>query len=215
MPPGAAALEMTVTGATLRFDRDAVIALTGAQMDAKLDGRPVPFWQPIAVPRGSVLALGAHPWRGTARLSRGARRHRRARVPRQPRHVHARTVRWSRRSRAAHRRCAAPESQRRRPRRLPRHRRRAIGRTTRTHWQIAVTDGPHGAPDFFTPEDIDTFFAADWEVHYNSSRTGVRLIGPQAARGRAPMAARRDCIRPTFTTTPTPSAASISPATCR
>jgi urea carboxylase len=23
------------------------------------------------------------------------------------------------------------------------------------------------------------FFATDWEVHYNSSRTGVRLIGPK------------------------------------
>ena len=47
------------------------------------------------------------------------------------------------------------------------------------HWNIAVTYGPHGAPDFFTPDDIDTFFATDWEVHYNSSRTGVRLIGPK------------------------------------
>ena len=39
--------------------------------------------------------------------------------------------------------------------------------------------GPHGAPDFFTPADIEAFFDADWEVHYNSSRTGVRLIGPK------------------------------------
>src|SRR6185436_17644540 len=38
---------------------------------------------------------------------------------------------------------------------------------------------PHGAPDFFTEADIDTFFSTDWEVHYNSSRTGVRLIGPK------------------------------------
>ena len=30
------------------------------------------------------------------------------------------------------------------------------------------------------------FFATDWEVHYNSSRTGVRLIGPK------PQWARRD-----------------------
>ncbi len=73
-PPGAAALEMTVTGATLRFDCDAVIALAGAQMEAKLDGRPVPFWEPIAVPRGSVLALGAIRGRRSTRLSRGARR---------------------------------------------------------------------------------------------------------------------------------------------
>ena len=26
---------------------------------------------------------------------------------------------------------------------------------------------------------LATFFATDWEVHYNSSRTGVRLIGPK------------------------------------
>ena len=42
------------------------------------------------------------------------------------------------------------------------------------------------APDFFTDEDIDTFFATAWEVHYNSSRTGIRLIGPR------PQWARRD-----------------------
>ncbi len=45
--------------------------------------------------------------------------------------------------------------------------------------------GPHGAPDFFTPDDIATFFATDWEVHYNSSRTGVRLIGPKPQWARA------------------------------
>lgn len=46
-------------------------------------------------------------------------------------------------------------------------------------WEIGVLYGPHGAPDFFTDADIDMFFATDWEVHYNSSRTGVRLIGPR------------------------------------
>jgi urea carboxylase len=57
--PGAAALEMTVTGATLRFDADCVIALSGAAMDASLDGRAVAFWKPFIASRGSVLALGA------------------------------------------------------------------------------------------------------------------------------------------------------------
>ena len=46
-------------------------------------------------------------------------------------------------------------------------------------WQLRVIYGPHGAPDFFTQNDIDEFFATDWEVHFNSSRTGVRLIGPK------------------------------------
>src|SRR5690606_22275240 len=54
------------------------------------------------------------------------------------------------------------------------------------HWEIGVLYGPHGAPDFFTEDDIDTFFATDWKVHHNSSRTGVRLIGPK------PQWARKD-----------------------
>ena len=66
------------------------------------------------------------------------------------------------------------------------HRRRARRRSTPRivpelvdHWTIGVMYGPHGAPDFFTERDIETFFATDWEVHYNSARTGVRLIGPK------------------------------------
>lgn len=45
--------------------------------------------------------------------------------------------------------------------------------------ELRVIYGPHGSPDFFTPEDIEMFFGTDWEIHYNSSRTGVRLIGPK------------------------------------
>ena len=53
------------------------------------------------------------------------------------------------------------------------------------HWNIRVMYGPHGAPDFFTDEDIAMFFATDWRVHYNSSRTGVRLVGPKPKWARA------------------------------
>jgi urea carboxylase len=56
-----------------------------------------------------------------------------------------------------------------------------------THeWVLRVLYGPHGAPDFFAPEDIDMLHNVSWKVHYNSSRTGVRLIGPR------PRWARRD-----------------------
>src|SRR5690606_38346729 len=47
------------------------------------------------------------------------------------------------------------------------------------HWDIAVLYGPHGAPDFFQSESIETFFETDWEVHYNSNRLGIRLMGPK------------------------------------
>jgi urea carboxylase len=50
--------------------------------------------------------------------------------------------------------------------------------------QLRVIYGPHGAPDFFTEQDIKIFFEHTWEVHYNSSRTGVRLIGPKPTWAR-------------------------------
>jgi urea carboxylase len=53
-------------------------------------------------------------------------------------------------------------------------------------WELGVLYGPHGAPDFFTDHDIETLFTAEYEVHFNSARTGVRLIGPR------PEWARRD-----------------------
>ena len=53
----APALELTVTGPTLRFNVDSVIALTGATMKAELDGKPVDYWMAIAAPAGSVLKL--------------------------------------------------------------------------------------------------------------------------------------------------------------
>lgn len=43
---------------------------------------------------------------------------------------------------------------------------------------IGVLYGPHGAPDFFTSDSIATLFNTDYEVHYNCSRLGVRLLGP-------------------------------------
>ncbi len=50
---------------------------------------------------------------------------------------------------------------------------------------LRVIYGPHGAPDFFTQQDIDTISQYQWEVHYNSSRTGIRLIGPKPKWARA------------------------------
>jgi urea carboxylase len=46
-------------------------------------------------------------------------------------------------------------------------------------WQIAVTEGPHGDAEWLTPADISALYESRWEVHFNSARTGVRLIGPK------------------------------------
>ncbi|MFG6456190.1 biotin-dependent carboxyltransferase family protein [Roseateles sp. BYS96W] len=58
-PADAAALEFTLDGATLRFHRDACIAITGSDADAMLDGQPLRPWWRAAVRAGQTLRLGA------------------------------------------------------------------------------------------------------------------------------------------------------------
>jgi biotin-dependent carboxylase-like uncharacterized protein len=55
--PGAAALECQFVGPTLKFQRGGVIAVTGADMQPKLDDQPIPMWESIAVEAGQTLAL--------------------------------------------------------------------------------------------------------------------------------------------------------------
>ena len=175
---GMAALEMTVTGAKLRFATDALVAITGAAMRATLDGNPVVAWQALMVPAGSVLALfgieggGQRTYlavQGGFDLPRYMDSHSTFTLGQFGGHG-GRALRTGDvlrmnqaepdPSRAGHVDAAM----------IP-----AFGR----HWSLGVIEGPHGAPDFFTAADMQAFFATDWEVHYNSSRTGVRLIGPK------------------------------------
>lgn len=53
-----AALEFTLLGPTLRFAQPAVIALTGASIDAHADRQPLPGWTCCLLPAGTVLRLG-------------------------------------------------------------------------------------------------------------------------------------------------------------
>ncbi len=56
-PPGAAALEVTLTGPRLRFTEAAVVAVTGADLGAALDGADIPCWEPVLVPAGGEIAF--------------------------------------------------------------------------------------------------------------------------------------------------------------
>ncbi len=55
---GEGALEMTFQGASLRFEEDNVIAVTGADMSPNVDGEPVPMYQAVRIPAGAVLTFG-------------------------------------------------------------------------------------------------------------------------------------------------------------
>ena len=56
-PEDAAVLEMTMLGPKLEFTQDALIALTGAHLPAKLDGVAIPNYEVVAAKAGSVLSF--------------------------------------------------------------------------------------------------------------------------------------------------------------
>lgn len=45
-------------------------------------------------------------------------------------------------------------------------------------WTIGVIPGPHYTGEFLHAEYLDQLTETSWEVHFNSSRTGIRLKGP-------------------------------------
>jgi urea carboxylase len=175
---GAAGLEMTMTGATLRFNIATTICLTGAEMRARLDGQPVPYWRPIKVEAGQTLAIGAinGPGARTYLTVRGGfdlPKYLGSRSTFTLGHFGGHSGRALRVGDVLKLRFPdAPEVE-------------GLGLTLEleprlTHnWEIGVLYGPHGASDFFTRDDVEKFFATDWKVHFNSARTGVRLIGPK------------------------------------
>ena len=55
----APALEMTLLGATLKFEEDAVIAVTGAACECKLGSHDVPVATAVEVTSGAVLSCGS------------------------------------------------------------------------------------------------------------------------------------------------------------
>ena len=50
---GAAALEMTVIGPSIRFLSDTRIAMTGADLSGRLNGELLPRWQTVEVAKGA------------------------------------------------------------------------------------------------------------------------------------------------------------------
>jgi urea carboxylase len=178
----APALELTMSGPSLRFATDAVVAFTGAELEAHVDATKVEGFEPIFVKAGQTLKLGAM-------TGSGARAYLAVRGGFDvPAYLGSRTTftlggfgghggRVLRRGDILH---VGTESARDEPRALAAVDRPRIERS----WQLGVLYGPHGAPDFFTPADIEQLLSAEWEVHYNSNRTGVRLVGPKPTWAR-------------------------------
>jgi len=56
--PGAAALEITLTGPTLRVGRECLIAVCGADFEVSVGALPVPTWHAVYVRAGRIITFG-------------------------------------------------------------------------------------------------------------------------------------------------------------
>ena len=177
----AAGLEITISGPVLRFTEDTVAALTGAKLQADLDGVEIPWWKPFGIRKGGVLTLGALDNSGGLRtylaVSGGID------VP----------VYLGSRSTFPFGNFGGHEGRILKPGdTLPTGTLTAPKNALQlnnhfifsalplygSHWEIGVIAGPHSSPDYFTAEDEEMIYSTDWKVHYNSNRLGYRLEGP-------------------------------------
>ncbi|BCN78580.1 5-oxoprolinase/urea amidolyase family protein [Prescottella equi] len=173
---GAAGFEAVMAGPALRFDEPTHVCVTGAPTTVTVDGAVVPQWRPVRVPAGGVLDVGAVSGPGlrvyvliaggidvpeflgsasTFTLGRFGG-------------LDGRTLREGDVLALGDTPTSAPTA-------VPAGSVPALSQ----RWELAVTEGPHGAPEFFTRADIDALYRTDYEVHFNSDRTGVRLSGPR------------------------------------
>ena len=172
----AAGLEITLGGPVLRINHDCLLAITGADIDATLDDAPLPLWQVQRARAGQVLSLGnvrGGGCRSYLLVAGGLRC---------PAYLGSRSTftlgrfgghggRQLRGGDVLHFTPGATAADIA----LPNELRPAWPKTR----ELRVIYGPQGAPDYLTEQDIQRFFDATWQVHYNSSRTGIRLIGPK------------------------------------
>jgi len=175
-PAGAAGLECQYMGPTLKFQRDGVIAVTGADMQAKLDGQPVPLWESIAVAAGQTLAMGpaksgvrayiaiaggidTPPWLGSRSTF-----HKAGVGGMEGRALKAKqVVPVAGGVKGMVGRKVKPEAR-------PHF-------STDKRWEIEVVPGPND--DWIDAAGQQRFLTSDWKLSSKSDRTGFRLEGPQ------------------------------------
>jgi len=172
---GAAGLEAQYMGPTLKFQRDGVIAITGADMQPKLDAQPVPLWESIAVKAGQTLALtssktGARSYIAIAGgidtpawLGSRSTFHKAGVGGMQGRALQKGQVVPVAKGKGTPGRKTKPEC-------------RPTFATDKI-WTIEVVAGPND--DWVDEAGHKRFLSTDWKLSSKSDRTGFRLEGPQ------------------------------------
>ena len=171
-PESAAGLEVVLGNFALRFEREALVAVCGAEAEATLDGEPLPPWESRPAGAGSELRLGISKGPGFrlyVAIAGG--------IDVEPlfgsRSTYTMGALGGLEGRALQRGDRLPlgDAGDGGPRRFKDAARPRYAR----EWEIEAVAGPQAAPDYLTEEDMETFFGRTWPVDRNSDRTGIRL----------------------------------------
>jgi urea carboxylase len=180
--PGAAALELTGAGPMLRFTSATTIAIGGALMPLTVDGRAVAPWTPVEVAAGATIEIGPTSGPGL-RAALGVRG-----GFDEPAYLGSRSTftlgrfggHDGRAVEAGDVLVVGEETDG-----ATGHLPPGMAPVLTHQWELGVLVGPHTAPEFLTADGLIEFLRVTWEVHHNSARTGVRLIGPKPRWARA------------------------------
>ena len=172
---GDAALECQFMGPTLKFIDDRTIAITGADMSPKIDGKSVPLWESIEVKANQILELefatigarsyiafaggiNSEPWLGSRST------------------FHKAGV-GGIDGKAIENNQIIPLGKNKKihPRKIKRNSIPKISREK--NWSIEVVLGPND--DWIDNKGHEIFFKSKWKLQAKSDRTGYRLDGPK------------------------------------
>ena len=173
--PGDAALECQFMGPTLKFSEDRTIAITGADMSPKIDGKSVPLWESIEVKANQILELefatigarsyiafaggiNSKPWLGSRST------------------FHKAGV-GGIDGKAIKNNQIIPLGKNRRiqQRKIKKNSIPEISKDK--NWSIEVVLGPND--DWIDNKGHEIFFNSKWKLQAKSDRTGYRLDGPK------------------------------------
>ncbi|OPX45036.1 acetyl-/propionyl-coenzyme A carboxylase alpha chain [Ruminiclostridium hungatei] len=172
--PQAAGLEFTLRGGKYRFRDDFILCITGADMKPRLDGAPIPMYRAVKVKAGQELELG--------KAARGIRAYLAVQGGLDVPEYLGSASTFALGGFGGHGgRCLRTGD-------LLQVTEAAEGITYSINkvlvpeitevMEIGVVAGPHCTEEFLKKDYLEQLTETWWEVHFNSDRTGVRLLGP-------------------------------------
>lgn len=175
-PDTAAGLEIQFIGPRLKFCREAIIAITGADNQPQINQKPVPLWQPLQMQSGDVLSFG--------HAQRGARSYLQVAggldVPvvmgSRSTFIQAKLGGFEGRKLKRGDRLSALPTALSTEQLMQRHLSKALLPQFSHTWELDIVLGPHD--DWLTAADLDQVLSADWRISAKSNRVGYRLKGP-------------------------------------